>query len=183
MAGLTPEDILKFKELIDKQEITEVLLRYCRGVDRCDEALIRSAFFDDAVDDHGGFKMLAPEMARMVVTDNPKTMDFSVHRITNHLIEIDNDVAISEAVVSSVLRMKGESITQFSGSRYLDRFERREGEWRIAFRLIVHDWDGSLEMGPWRIPGLPPEAFVWGSRDTDPIMVASERLFRPVSLS
>jgi hypothetical protein len=37
----------------DKQSIYEVLVRYCRGVDRCDEDLIRSTFHDDSYDDHG----------------------------------------------------------------------------------------------------------------------------------
>jgi hypothetical protein len=27
------------------------------------------------------------------------------------------------------------------GGRYVDRFERRDGEWKIADRLVVHDWD------------------------------------------
>jgi hypothetical protein len=39
--------------LLDKQSIYEVLVTYCRGVDRCDEDLIRSAFHDDSYDDHG----------------------------------------------------------------------------------------------------------------------------------
>jgi hypothetical protein len=26
------------------------------------------------------------------------------------------------------------------GGRYVDRFERRDGEWRIAARITVHDW-------------------------------------------
>lgn len=32
--------------LLDKQAITEVVLRYCRGVDRLDMALVRSCYHD-----------------------------------------------------------------------------------------------------------------------------------------
>jgi hypothetical protein len=39
--------------LLDKQEIHEVLMRYCRGIDRCDAELLRSVYHADAVDDHG----------------------------------------------------------------------------------------------------------------------------------
>ena len=28
----------------------------------------------------------------------------------------------------------------FGGGRYVDRFARRKGEWRIAARLLVMDW-------------------------------------------
>ena len=36
---------------------------YCRGVDRCDEDLIRSAFHDDSYDDHGYWKGPGHELA------------------------------------------------------------------------------------------------------------------------
>ena len=39
--------------LLDKQEIHEVLMRYCRGIDRCDAELLHSVYHPDATDDHG----------------------------------------------------------------------------------------------------------------------------------
>ena len=41
------------QELLDKQQIHEALMRYARGVDRGDAALICSAYHPDAVDEHG----------------------------------------------------------------------------------------------------------------------------------
>ena len=41
------------QRLLDKQEIYEVLCRYCRGIDRLDEPLVRSCYHPDAVDNHG----------------------------------------------------------------------------------------------------------------------------------
>ena len=43
----------RLRELLDKQEIHEVLLRYCRGVDRCDRDMIAACYHPDAIDDHG----------------------------------------------------------------------------------------------------------------------------------
>ena len=46
--------------LLDKQEIHEVLMRYCRGIDRCDAELLHSVYHPDATDDHGLFKAAPP---------------------------------------------------------------------------------------------------------------------------
>ncbi len=43
------------QDLIDKQAIREVVLTYCRGIDRLDFDLVRSAYHPDAIDHHTGF--------------------------------------------------------------------------------------------------------------------------------
>ena len=43
------------QNLIDKAEILECMHRYCRGIDRLDRAMVRSAYHDDAIDDHIGY--------------------------------------------------------------------------------------------------------------------------------
>ncbi len=30
------------------------------------------------------------------------------------------------------------------GGRYLDKLEKRDGEWRIAARIMIYDWDMDL---------------------------------------
>jgi hypothetical protein len=42
----------KLRELVDRQEIWAVVLRYSRGIDRLDRELVRSCYWDDAIDDH-----------------------------------------------------------------------------------------------------------------------------------
>ncbi|WP_372764558.1 nuclear transport factor 2 family protein, partial [Litorivivens sp.] len=41
--------------LVDKQDITELIYRYCRSVDRLDEALGYSIWHDDGIADYGDF--------------------------------------------------------------------------------------------------------------------------------
>ncbi len=41
--------------MLDKQEIHEVMMRYCRAIDRMDEELLRSVYHPDAIDNHGLF--------------------------------------------------------------------------------------------------------------------------------
>jgi hypothetical protein len=56
------------------------------------------------------------------------------HNITNHLCDLDGDTANCESYVIGGLRwLSGES-TSMAFGRYLDRLEKRNGEWRIAVR-------------------------------------------------
>lgn len=43
------------QNLLDKEAIRDCLYRYCRGIDRADEAILRSAYWPDAHDRHGAY--------------------------------------------------------------------------------------------------------------------------------
>jgi hypothetical protein len=64
-----------------------------------------------------------------------------VHQIANVLIELHGEAA---AVESSFLALQtnaaAPTLETFLCGRYLDRFERRDGQWRIAERTVVYDW-------------------------------------------
>ena len=44
------------QEVLDREAIRDCLYRYCRGIDRCDEATLLSAYWPGAIDDHVFFK-------------------------------------------------------------------------------------------------------------------------------
>ncbi|HEX4058166.1 MAG TPA: nuclear transport factor 2 family protein [Galbitalea sp.] len=137
---------MKLEELSARAEIHDVLLRYCRGLDRVDMDLVRGAFFPDAwiqfpeslhVGSVDGFvNFLAGEMPRFV-----KTMHF----LGNSLIEFDGPTT---AHVETYLNAQheGSEVHQWAGenvklwARYLDRFELRDGVWLIARRRLLVDW-------------------------------------------
>ena len=89
--------------LLDKQEIHEVLMRYCRGIDRCDAELLHSVYHPDATDDHGLFKGRAadfiPWALKALVRD-----DGTSHYIANELIEVDGNVAHCESYFFGIHR-------------------------------------------------------------------------------
>jgi hypothetical protein len=153
------------QSLVDKQSIYEVLVTYCRGVDRCDADLIRSAFHENSYDDHGYWQgpghELAPFLADRLLTANSAT----THSITNVLIEIDGDLARSEAQVHATLIRRGSDPVEADvvGARYLDRFSRRAGTWRIEHRTVVLDWQ-KTEVWADSAPAVPIEGFVHGGR-------------------
>ena len=127
--------------LLDKQEIHEVLMRYCRGIDRCDAELLHSVYHPDATDDHGLFKGKAADFIPWALNALVRDEGTS-HYIANELIEVDGDVAHCESYLFGVHRRrdKNGSLTDLSfAGRYADRFERRNGEWKIAHRQVVFD--------------------------------------------
>ena len=129
------------QELLDKQAIHEVLLRYCRGVDRRDEEILRSVYHADAIHEHGEHAMNAREFARVIV-DSIGRFAATSHFLTNVLIELRGDLAHAESYVLACHRTErnGEKSDLTLALRYVDRLERREGVWGIVHRLALHDW-------------------------------------------
>jgi hypothetical protein len=81
------------------------------------------------------------------------------------LIELDGDLARSEAQVHATLIRKGSDPVEVDvvGARYLDRFSRRVGTGRIEHRTVVLDWQ-KTEVWPDAEPPVPTQDFVRGAR-------------------
>jgi len=135
----------KLKELIAKDEIRSALMRYARGVDRGEPDLIASAFWPDAVDDHGGVTLVGTEAGPRFTGSRKLSASGAAgqHFMGNITIELEGDTAYTESYFVSYLIVDrdGAEYTRFRGARYIDRFERRDGEWKIAYRVVVDDWD------------------------------------------
>lgn len=158
--------MMSLDEISSRMEILEVLYTYCRGVDRGDADLIRSAYHPDAFDDHGSFKGLGHDFAPHIVRQMDHNGAIGQHHVTNTLIEfVDADTARAESYCIALNPEPGGS-TAVVWNRYYDRFERRDGIWKIARRQVIidnapHEADGS----PWARLHL----FSQGARrDADP---------------
>ncbi len=130
------------QQLLDKQAITEVLYRYSRGVDRCDRAVLATVYWPDAVDDHMVFHGSGEALLDYLST---AVQDMHTqHRLANILIDFESStLAHAESYVTAFHNMAVEGGGRedvIFGGRYLDRFERRGGEWRIAHRKLVMDY-------------------------------------------
>ncbi|AYY57528.1 nuclear transport factor 2 family protein [Burkholderia multivorans] len=146
------------QRLIDKDQIRDVMLRYARGVDRRDWERVRSAFFEDCHDDHADFKGTRDAFIAWVRErhDAPSLLT-STHFLGNCLVEFTSDsVAAVETYFVARLELAPQasehrsmldakhadsahnSRVQVFG-RYVDRFEKRNDEWRIARRRTVFD--------------------------------------------
>jgi hypothetical protein len=139
-------------ELADRQEIRDATLRYSRGVDRLDAEMIRSAYHEDAVDDHGTIKARRDEFIAAIVPLLRDGYSSTSHMLHNQLIELEGDVAYSETYFTAVQvhSVDGENVQETVNGRYLDRFEQREVGWRIAHRRVIVDSNTSCTVQPWR---------------------------------
>ena len=125
---------------LDHIAIGQVMARYCRGIDRVDMDLVRSAYWPDARDDHGPYQGSLDGFIDWVEPN------VSQHRMTHHflgqsLIRLDGDKAVVETYFDARHVKDVEDGDQMLAvlGRYLDLFERRGGEWRIAKRDVVVD--------------------------------------------
>lgn len=126
----------KLQDLVDRHEIWTLLLRYARGLDRLDRDLIRSCYWDDAIDDHHSF-VGSPDA--FIDWAFGHARDGSVvqhHGINNHFCEIEGDDAHSETYYTFI----GANVApphMLSIGRYIDHFQRRGGVWKMANRVTV----------------------------------------------
>jgi hypothetical protein len=130
----------KVRELTDRAEIHECMMRYARGMDRRDREVLRSAYHDGAVDDHVGFVGEVDDFIDWAFAYHGTQTRYQ-HYLLNHTAEIDDDTAHAETYYLFVGtdREPANHITN-SGGRYVDRLERRDGRWAIVARVCVVEW-------------------------------------------
>ncbi len=143
----------RLRALEDKQAISDVVYRYCRGLDRLDGESLGSVFYDDAQLDYGpGLYRGTPASFIPFALEFQGAMLHTQHKATNLLVELHGDRAFCESYVTA-LHQQDRDGTLFDlviDARFLDGFERREGKWRIARRTEVIDFAHEREStGGW----------------------------------
>ncbi|MDH3641874.1 MAG: nuclear transport factor 2 family protein [Gammaproteobacteria bacterium] len=127
------------EELVARQAISEAITTVQRGIDRGDLALLKSAWHGDAQVAYGFFNGPAAELAEILVGGPANPDNVTMHRPANVWIKVAGDRAISESYV--FVYSPSEGVQSLIGGRYLDRHERRDGQWRLSHRTYVMDWN------------------------------------------
>lgn len=149
----------------DRQAIAETLNIYCRAIDSADTDLLKSVFHPDGVNDLGDTQVNAHAWAEQVIPVLRGKFTHTLHSVSNLDIRLDGDRAVSESAFSAYHQMlvgrddlvrffgrdyaeaavyddRGLSRHEYIGTgRYLHRWERRQGEWRMTLRLPSNEFN------------------------------------------
>ncbi|MCY4212724.1 MAG: nuclear transport factor 2 family protein [Gammaproteobacteria bacterium] len=132
---------MTLEELLAKQEIYELSCNYMRGLDRLDAELMRAVFHDDATVDYGFFQGSGKDF--VAFAQNALKDHLANHHMIGQVnIKVDGNQAVGEVYFQAFHKIvrDGEEQDLFISGRYLDRYERRDGAWKISFRSEVNDW-------------------------------------------
>ena len=88
-----------------------------------------------------------------------------LHNITTHICDIEGDVAHCESYVLVGLLNNDEKSARLINGRYIDRLERRDGEWKIALRRCTVDLLISGDASILKAPIFVEQGYIKGMRD------------------
>jgi len=129
-------------QMLAERAITKVLHKYVQGVDRRRFEQIEECYWPEAVDDHGAFSGSIKDYIAWLKEVLPN-MSVSSHNFTNILIDVDVAAGTAESETYSLNMGKMSAPPHddhLAAIRYIDRWERRDTEWRIIHRKIERDW-------------------------------------------
>jgi hypothetical protein len=138
------------QSLLDREAIRESVFRYCRGIDRVDEDALRASYWPDATDFHGAYRGSATGFIDAAL---PKLRQSGrmIHHVGNLSIELRGRRAAVETYFLAWQRDRrtdGAEEETFLAGRYVDRFDKRGDEWRVAARVVVYDWVQPMGAAP-----------------------------------
>ena len=143
----TPQTHARLERLLERQDILDCLVRFCRGMDRFDRELFLSAFHPDAVIAAGDFVGGPEDLYDWASAMHEQGQSATHHNLLNHSCDIDGDVAHAETYYLFVGRNR-DGTNWLAGGRYIDRLQRRDGAWRIALRTNAIEWSGTVPTLP-----------------------------------
>lgn len=142
------------QELWAREQIRDILHRYCKGIDRREWDLVRSCFADDHVHSHGEFTGPRDEFigfASAILAIIPAT-HHSISNVHFNFAEDGMSVETEANFVAYHLIEAGHhegtpaptgglATDWIVAGRYCDRFEYRDDAWIIVKRNAFHDWE------------------------------------------
>jgi len=151
----------------DRFAIIDLAALYMRALDRLDGDLLAAQFWPEARCEYGVFSG-APANFAVFCRTMLKEHQRNHHLIGQHLIDfVSGHEAFGEVYYQAYHRLFDEAGTArdlFIAGRYVDRYECREGVWKIAYRSELVDWvrddpatDGMVAAAP----------FIMGQRKPD----------------
>jgi len=132
----------------DVLELNQLAYRYAAAVDACDVDAFLAVFHPDArvrtyhPDAEEPFgDIVGHEELALVPRTMREMFRRTAHQFTNHLVEVVGDSATGTLLCTARhLRLNADDAVLAIVIRYVDRYERRAGVWRISDRQIRFLW-------------------------------------------
>lgn len=136
------------------QALRDVVATIANATDRADAALMMSAMHEDAQVSLGVMDGTGSALAEALTAMIRVNMTVCFHSLGQSRFAIEGDRARGETHVTAYLATGGDTPAQtLTGGRYLDRFERRGGAWKLAERTFVQEWATALPGAGVRLQG------------------------------
>jgi len=138
-----PVSLSELRQLIDRQQISDVLYRYASSVDYKDFATLRSLFTDDA---HGVYTTVADLTGADEIVDwiDGMTADKSWqhHKLTVYHIDFTgpDDASTLTYHTSHQTDVGDDSSVTLIVARYRDKLRRVDGTWKITEKIMESGW-------------------------------------------
>ncbi len=120
----------------DVLEIRTIIDRYANGIDRRDWESVRSCFTSDCRADYGRWGSWTEREPFLTWLDElHRDIGPTMHRMTNHDIRVDGDMATATSYLDAVLLVEhqGHDLLHVIGT-YTDGFVRTTDGWQIRER-------------------------------------------------
>jgi hypothetical protein len=185
--------MMTLEQLAAREAIRDVVIRYARAIDRMDEDLLRSVFHPGSVHNHFYEGPSSDPGAPSTAAAPGDFVAFALtflgtcrqthHQLGNILIEFDGDAAADVETYFTAyhrMRAKGDPLAGegafdsemdwLVGGRYVDRFECRDGLWKITRRAGLTDWmrleapcsQGMADLPAAMVGQRAPDDFIYG---------------------
>ena len=120
----------------DRQDISDLLVRYAAGIDRHDWLLFRTVFTADCQLDYGeiGAWNGVDAVTEFMQLSHQEVQ--TLHRMSNQAITVNGDTAVARTYVDMVMVGVGASGVNAIGY-YDDEIVRTDDGWRIASRRFT----------------------------------------------
>jgi 3-phenylpropionate/cinnamic acid dioxygenase small subunit len=126
---------------MDRAEIVDVTLRYCRALDARDYDALDDVFTPEARADLME-ELEGREAIKVRVRRALEPLDRTQHLVGNHQVEVNGDRATCSSYLQSQhVRREAEGGPNFIvAGQYEDRLVRTQEGWRIEFRRLLVWW-------------------------------------------
>lgn len=153
------------QHLLDRGAILDCIAAHARGCDRHDADLLTGTYHEDGVDVHGATVNTGPDYAAWANDVHATTSRNHLHNLTTHTCEISGDEAHAESYAMVTLLSPDETTVTVMCGRYVDRLERRGGEWRLAVRHATVELAYTADAGLLQSRYFLAQGYEQGTRD------------------